>query len=73
MPELNLNKVTPWLASRGPEKGQAMGDQDGEKMASFFKGKKKKKDRGSQERRKKILDGDSEESEGTDDTSVAPS
>jgi hypothetical protein len=44
-----------------------MGDQDGEKMAYFFRGKKKRKDRGSQERRKKILDGDSEESEGTED------
>jgi hypothetical protein len=44
-----------------------MDDQDREKMACFFKGKKKKKDRESQERRKKTLDGDSGESEGMED------
>ncbi len=64
-PELNLNKVTPSLASRGPEKGRAMGDQDREKMAGLFLQRKKKKDREPQGR-KKFLEGDSEESEGTE-------
>ncbi len=42
VPELNFNKATPWLASRGPEKGRLMKMKDKEeeeRMAEFFKAK----------------------------------
>ncbi len=48
--------------ARGPEKGRLMKDNEGEdRMAKFFKAKKKRKDKRS---RKKLLDSDGEGNEG---------
>ncbi len=66
-PELNLNKVTPWLASRGPEDSHVMVDEDGEKRARFFKDKKKKRERQLKERKKRLDGSDSEEKEDGED------
>ena len=53
-PELNLNKVTPWLASRGPESSHVMEDEDGEKRAKFFEDKKRERERQLKERKKRL-------------------
>ncbi len=60
-PELNLNKVTPWLASRDPEDCRIMEDEDGEKRARFFEDKKKRRKRQMKERKKRLDESDSEE------------
>ncbi len=64
-PELNLNKVASWLASRGPENSHAMEDEDGEKRARFFEDKKRERERHLKERKKRLDGSDSEGDEGS--------
>ncbi len=65
-PELNLNKVTPWLAGRGPESSHVMGDEDGDKRQKYlyFEDRKRERERQLKEKKKRLDGSDSEVDEG---------
>ncbi len=63
-PELNLNKVTPWLASRGPESSHVMDDEDGDKRQKYFEDRKRERERQVKERKKRLDGSDIEGDEG---------